>query len=154
VRLAAENTMVEAGPPLSSGPMIKALHHIAIAVESIDAALPRWVDDLGLTLHGREKVPTEQVEVAVLLAGETRIELLEPTSPTSPVARFLAKRGPGLHHLAFEVGDAGATIRVLADRGAQLLSEAPRPGAHGTKVAFLHPQWLLGVLAELVEPAK
>lgn len=130
--------------------MIKALHHIAVAVESIDDALPRWVDGLGLTLSGREHVPSEQVEVAILMAGDTRIELLEPTSPTSPVAKFLQKRGPGLHHLAFAVDDTGTTMKVLADRGAPLLADAPRPGAHGTQVAFLHPKWLTGVLAELV----
>lgn len=132
--------------------MIKALHHIAVAVESIDAALPRWVDGLGLTLRGREEVPSEQVKVAILMAGDTRIELLEPTSATSPIAKFLAKRGPGLHHLAFEVGDTGQTMKILAGRGATLLADAPRPGAHGTAVAFLHPKWLHGVLAELVEP--
>jgi methylmalonyl-CoA/ethylmalonyl-CoA epimerase len=134
--------------------MIQALHHVAIAVESIDAVLPRWVDGLGLTLAGREEVPGEQVRVAILLAGDTRIELLEPTSPTSPVARFLAKRGPGLHHLAFAVDDAGTVMRVLAERGAPLLSEQPNPGAHGTKQAFVHPRWLSGVLAELVEEPR
>ncbi|MEZ5964348.1 MAG: methylmalonyl-CoA epimerase [Planctomycetota bacterium] len=134
--------------------MIKALHHIAIAVESIDSALPQWIDGLGLTLRGRQEVPTEQVEVAILMAGDTRIELLQPTDPSSPIARFLAKRGPGLHHLAFTVDDTGRTMTVLADRGAPLLSDAPRPGAHGTRVAFLHPRYLGGVLAELVEEPK
>jgi methylmalonyl-CoA/ethylmalonyl-CoA epimerase len=134
--------------------MIKALHHIAVAVESIDAALPRWVDGLGLTLHGREELPSEQVRVAILMAGDTRIELLEPTGATSPIAKFLAQRGPGLHHLAFAVGDAGATMKVLAEGGAPLLSAEPRPGAHGTRVAFLHPRWLGGVLAELVEEPR
>ena len=134
--------------------MIKALHHIAIAVESIDAVLPRWVDGLGLTLYGREDVPGEQVRVAILMAGDTRIELVEPMSPTSPVAKFLEKRGPGLHHLAFHVDDTGKMMKVLADRGATLLSDAPKPGAHGTKQAFLHPRWLGGVLAELVEEPK
>jgi methylmalonyl-CoA epimerase len=134
--------------------MIKALHHIAIAVESIDAALPRWTDGLGLTLRGREDVPGEQVRVAILMAGSTRIELVEPMSPTSPVAKFLAKRGPGLHHLAFEVDDTGKTMQVMAERGAPLLNDAPKAGAHGTKQAFLHPKWLFGVLAELVEEPK
>jgi len=134
--------------------MIQALHHIAIAVESIDAALPQFVDGLGLRLHGRDEVPTEQVKVAILFAGDTRIELLEPTAPTSPVAKFLARRGPGLHHLAFRVGDTAATMKVLAERGAPLLATEPRPGAHGTKVAFVHPKWLSGVLAELVEEAR
>lgn len=134
--------------------MIKALHHIAIAVESIDAALPRWIDGLGLELHGREDVPGEQVRVAILMAGTTRIELVEPMSPSSPVAKFIDKRGPGLHHLAFQVDDTGRTMKVMAERGATLLTEEPKAGAHGTKQAFLHPKWLFGVLAELVEEPK
>jgi methylmalonyl-CoA/ethylmalonyl-CoA epimerase len=131
--------------------MIEDLHHIGVAVRSLDEALPRWTDDLGLQLAGIEEVASERVRVAVLMAGRTRIELLEPTSPDSPIARFLERRGPGVHHLAFKVGSAGATIRVLAGRGAPLLDDAPRDGAHGTKVAFLHPRHLGGVLAEFVE---
>ncbi|MFO1055077.1 MAG: methylmalonyl-CoA epimerase [Planctomycetota bacterium] len=131
--------------------MIDGLHHIGVAVASLDEALPRWVDGLGLRLQGVEEVPTERVRVAVLWAGSTRIELLEPTSPDSPIARFIDKRGPGVHHLAFAVGDTGAVIRVLTDRGAPLLDAAPRPGAHGTKVAFAHPKYLGGVLAEFVQ---
>jgi methylmalonyl-CoA epimerase len=134
--------------------MIQALHHIAVAVESIDAVLPRWVDGLGLRLVGREDVPTEGVRVAILEAGTTRIELVEPLGPDSPIAGFLQKRGPGLHHLAFQVGDTGKVMKLLADVGAPLLSDAPKPGAHGTQVAFVHPKWLGGVLAELVEVAK
>ncbi len=134
--------------------MIQALHHIAVAVESIDAVLPRWVDGLGLKLEGREDVPTEQVRVAILRAGTTRIELVEPLGADSPLVKFLQKRGPGLHHLAFQVGDTGKVMKVLAGGGAPLLSDAPKPGAHGTKVAFVHPKWLGGVLAELVEVGK
>jgi len=131
--------------------MIEELHHIGVAVRSLDEALPRWTEALGLRLAGVEEVPTERVRVAVLMAGRTRIELLEPTSDESPIARFLEKRGPGVHHLAFRVRDTGAVIRVLAERGAPLLDAAPRPGAHGTRVAFVHPKWLGGVLAELVQ---
>lgn len=131
--------------------MIKGLHHIGIAVTSIDEALPRYVEGLGLRLEGVEDVPTERVRVAVLHAGSTRIELLEPTSGDSPVAKFLARRGPGVHHLAFEVADTGAVIEILGEAGAPLLDAVPRPGAHGTQVAFLHPSYLGGVLAELVQ---
>lgn len=131
--------------------MVNALHHVGIAVRSLEEALPRWVDGLGLQLSGIEEVPTERVRVAVVMAGETRIELLEPTAPDSPIAKFLDKRGPGVHHLAFEVDDTGAMIRVLADAGAPLLDDTPRPGAHGTSVAFVHPKFLGGVLAELVQ---
>ena len=131
--------------------MIQDLHHIGVAVASLDEALPRWVDGFGLTLQSTDEVPTEKVRVAVLTAGRTRVELLEPTSEDSPIAKFLAKRGPGIHHLAFQTDDCGAQIKVLADAGAPLLDQAPRPGAHDTRCAFIHPKYLGGVLAELVE---
>lgn len=126
------------------------LHHIGVAVASIDEALPRWLS-LGLRLQSTDVVPTERVKVAVLMAGTTRVELLEPTSPDSPIAKFLEKKGPGVHHLAFHVGDCQQQITVLAEAGAALLDQAPRRGAHDCKVAFLHPKQLGGVLAELVE---
>ena len=131
--------------------MIQALHHIGVAVASIDEALPRW-RALGLREESIEEVPTERVRVAVLFAGEQRIELLEPTADDSPIAKFLAKRGPGIHHLAFQVGSAGEVMKVLAEGGVPLLSDEPKPGAHDTRVAFIHPKHLGGVLAELVEP--
>ena len=131
--------------------MIQELHHIGIAVRSLDESIPRYVDALGLQLQGIEEVPTEKVRVAIVLAGATRIELLEPTDPESPIARFLDKRGPGVHHLAFQVADTGEMIKVLIDAGAPMLDETPRPGAHDTKVAFVHPKFLGGVLAELVQ---
>jgi methylmalonyl-CoA/ethylmalonyl-CoA epimerase len=133
-----------------NAPALQGLHHIGVAVESIAQALPRW-QAMGLALHSVDVVPTEMVKVAVVMAGETRIELLEPTSPESPIAKFLAKRGPGIHHLAFRVGDCQLQIRALADAGAPLLDQAPRKGAHDCKVAFVHPKHLGGVLAELVE---
>ena len=134
--------------------MIQELHHIGIAVRSIDDALSRYVDELGLRLESTDEVAAEQVKVAVLTAGETRIELMEPTDPDSPVARFLDKRGPGVHHLAFRVADAGGVVRVLTEGGAPLIEPAPRPGARGTTVAFIHPRYLGGVLVELVEDVQ
>jgi methylmalonyl-CoA/ethylmalonyl-CoA epimerase len=131
---------------------LKGLHHIGVAVASIDEALPRWIG-MGLRLASTDVVPTERVKVAVLMAGETRIELLEPTSPDSPIAKFLEKRGPGVHHLAFHVGDCKVQIDALSAAGAAMLDSAPRKGAHDCKVAFLHPKQLGGVLAELVEDA-
>ncbi len=131
--------------------MIEGLHHIGVAVRSLAEALPHWVDGLGLRLEGVDEVPADGVRVAILRAGATRIELLEPTSPDSPVARFLLKRGPGVHHLAFRTADARESIRVLIETGAPVLDDAPRLGAHGTQVAFIHPKYLGGVLAELVE---
>ena len=134
--------------------MIQSLHHVGVAVASLDEALPRY-RDLGLRHDSTEEVPTEKVRVAVLFAGQQRIELLEPTADDSPIAKFLAKRGPGVHHLAFEVESTGAVMRVLMEEGVPFLSDAPRPGAHDTSVAFIHPKYLGGVLAELVElPTK
>ena len=130
---------------------IQELHHIGVAVRSLDEALPKWTDGFGLRLESVDEVPTEQVKVAVLKAGATRVELPEPTSDTSPIAKFLEKRGPGIHHLAFQVGDCQQKITQLVDAGAPLLNETPNPGAHGCKVAFVHPKHLGGVLAELVE---
>jgi methylmalonyl-CoA/ethylmalonyl-CoA epimerase len=135
---------------MTSTDNLKGLHHIGVAVNSIDEALPRWLG-MGLVLASTDVVPTERVKVAVLMAGGTRVELLEPTSPESPIAKFLEKRGPGVHHLAFHVGDCQVQIDALALGGAALLDAAPRKGAHDCKVAFLHPKQLLGVLAELVE---
>jgi methylmalonyl-CoA/ethylmalonyl-CoA epimerase len=132
-------------------PPVQGLHHIGIAVSSLAEALPRWTDGFGLRLHSLDTVPTEKVKVAVLMAGDTRIELLEPTSPDSPIAKFLDKRGPGIHHLAFQVGDCQVQIDALAARGAPMLDEKPRAGAHDCKVAFVHPKHLGSVLAELVQ---
>ena len=134
--------------------MIRKLHHIGIAVRSLDEALPHYRDGLGLPFEGIEDVPSEQVRVAMLTLGESRIELLEPTADESPIAKFLEKRGPGVHHLAFEVESAQEIVEVLLDGGAPIIGDAPREGAHGTQVAFLHPRYLGGVLAELVEVPK
>lgn len=136
---------------METDPPIEALHHIGIAVRSIDEALPKWTDGFGLTLQSVDDVPAEKVRVAVLMAGTTRIELIEPASEDSPVAKFLDKRGPGIHHLAFQVGDCMKKIEALAAAGAPMLNTEPNAGAHDCKVAFVHPKHLGGVLAELVE---
>jgi methylmalonyl-CoA epimerase len=136
---------------MASDPPVEGLHHIGIAVRSIQEALPRWTDGLGLQLLSIEDVPTEKVRVAVLAAGATRIELLEPLTPDSPLTGFLAKRGPGIHHLAFRVGDCQRKITAMQALGAPMLADAPGPGAHGCRIAFVHPRYLGGVLAEFVE---
>ena len=136
---------------MASDPAVAGLHHIRIAVRALAEALPRWTDGLGLVLQSVDEVPTEKVKVAVLLAGTQRIELLEPTSPDSPIAVFLDKRGPGIHHLAFQVGDCQVKIDAMTALGAPMLNQKPNPGAHGCKVAFVHPKYLGGVLAEFVE---
>jgi methylmalonyl-CoA/ethylmalonyl-CoA epimerase len=137
-------------PRMTSEP-VEGLHHIGIAVRSIAEALPRWTEQLGLRLQSIEDVPTEKVRVAVLAAGATRIELLEPLTPDSPIAGFLGKRGPGIHHLAFGVRDCQRTIDAMTAAAAPMLSATPNPGAHGCKIAFVHPRHLGGVLVEFVE---
>jgi methylmalonyl-CoA/ethylmalonyl-CoA epimerase len=127
------------------------IHHLAIAVNSLSQALPFWRDVLGLPLIGIEEVPTEQVRVAMLGAGAARIELLEPTTPDSPISTFLAKRGPGLHHVAFSVRDVRESSNAIAASGCPLIGAAARPGAHGSLVSFLHPKGTGGVLVELVQ---
>jgi methylmalonyl-CoA epimerase len=130
--------------------LIRGLRHIGIAVRSLQERVPLY-RALGLEVSGGEDVHTEMVRVAFFAAGETRVELLEPTAPESPVAMFIAKRGEGLHHICFEVDDIRATMKELARQGFQLLSEEPKPGAHGTQVCFVHPRSAGGVLIELCQ---
>ncbi len=125
--------------------------HIGIAVRDLDEALRLYHDALGLPLHGRETVESDRVNVAFLPVGDTEVELLEATDPESPVARFIERRGEGIHHVAFEVEDVGETLKVLRERGFRLLDETPRTGAGGVQVAFVHPRSTNGVLIELCE---
>jgi len=124
------------------------LDHIGIAVASIDDALPIY-RALGLEESGRETVSSQGVVTAFLPLGETRLELLEPTGPDTPIARFLAKRGPGVHHLCFAVDDLEDALKDLTSRGFRLVNETPVPGADGKRIAFLHPSAGHGVLIEL-----
>ncbi len=132
--------------------MIKGIDHVGIAVKSIDEAKKFWVDTLGLKLSHIEDVPEQKVRVAILKAGETTIELLEPTSPDSPVQRFIEKRGEGLHHLTLETDKLGERLQKLKSANVALIDEQPRTGAGGSKIAFLHPKSTYGVLVELCEP--
>ena len=124
---------------------------MAIAVEDLDEATAMWRDRLGLRVGSREVVEDQGVEVQMMYAGETRIELVCPIRPDSPMASFLAKRGPGLHHLALAVADCATSIEQLASAGGRMIDSAPREGAHQTRIAFVHPRSTGGVLAELVE---
>ena len=134
--------------------MIEQLHPIGIAVEDLDEAVRLWRDRFGLRFDSIEEVPSERARVAVLFAGDVRVELLEGTGDDSAITKFVAKRGPGVHHLAFKVGDCAESIVRLSGEGMQLLDETPRPGAHHTKVTFVHPKSLMGVLTELVEETR
>jgi methylmalonyl-CoA/ethylmalonyl-CoA epimerase len=127
------------------------IEHIGIATHNIDDALKFWRDALGLRVVETEEVAEQGVRVAMLPVGEPRIELLEPTSEASPVARFLEKRGVGVHHIAVRVDDIRATLKGLKEGGARLIDETPRIGAGGCLVAFIHPSTAGGVLLELVE---
>jgi methylmalonyl-CoA/ethylmalonyl-CoA epimerase len=128
------------------------IDHIGVAVPSIDGALPTY-QALGLTETHREEVASQKVRTAFLPVGTSSIELLEPTSEDSPVAKFLAKRGGGVHHICFAVDDIDAALRDLAARGFRLIHTRPVPGAGGKRVAFLHPDSGNGVLIELSQRA-
>ncbi|MCA1555085.1 MAG: methylmalonyl-CoA epimerase [Acidobacteria bacterium] len=130
------------------------IEHIGIATHNIDDALKFWRDALGLRVVETEEVAEQGVRVAMLPVGEPRIELLEPTSEASPVAKFLEKRGVGIHHIAVRVDDIRATLQHLKEGGARLIDETPRTGAGGCLVAFVHPATAGGVLLELVEHAS
>lgn len=127
------------------------LEHVAIAVSDLDAAVAIYSALLGRPESGREVVESEQVQVAFFDLGDARLELLEPTAPDSPVGRFLERRGPGLHHIALEVTDIEAALERCRAAGLQTVGEAPRRGAGGRRVAFIHPAGSGGVLLELSE---
>ena len=131
--------------------MIRRLDHIAIAVPDLEAAIARFVDDLGLELGGREDVPSASTSTVFLPIPGTQIELIHPMDGAGPVATFLDKRGGGLHHLCFETDDIEADMHRLKEKGYRFLSETPVPGAHGTRVVFIHPKSAGGVLIELAE---
>jgi methylmalonyl-CoA/ethylmalonyl-CoA epimerase len=136
---------------IMSNPKEITIQHLGVAVESIDGALAFWRDALGLELNAVEVVEDQGVRVAMLPIGESRIELLEATGDQTPVGRFLAKRGPGIHHLCVEVDDINAKLDELRARGARLIDERPRIGAGGALVAFVHPSSTGGVLIELTQ---
>jgi len=129
------------------------LDHVGVAVRSLEDALAPYETGLGLRVAEIQEVPTEKVRVAFLPVGETRLELLEPTAHDSPIARFLERRGEGIHHLCFQVDDIESALLRLKKAGVELVDEKPRAGAGGSRVAFVHPRGMAGVLVELVEKA-
>lgn len=132
---------------------IKRIDHIAIVVEDIESTLGFWRDALGLELAHIEDVPEQKSEVAFLAVGESEVELVRPTTEDSGVAKYLQKRGPGMHHICFEVDDIEGALRQLKARGMRLINETPVAGAGGKQIAFIHPQSTSGVLVELYQPA-
>ena len=131
---------------------VKGINHIGIAVRSIEAQRAYYEGVLGAEFEGIEEVEDQKVRVAFFRLGEVRMELLEPTDESSPIAKFLQKRGEGLHHLAFTVDDIQARIDELKESGLQMIDDTPRRGAHEMQIAFLHPKSTFGVLTELCEP--
>ncbi|MFZ5442996.1 MAG: methylmalonyl-CoA epimerase [Myxococcota bacterium] len=132
----------------------KGLEHVAIAVKDLEASVKFYVEVLGFAPPELEEVPEQKVRTAIFGHGMGRIELICPTDPTSGVAKFLEKRGEGLHHVCVEVEDLVATLAELKAKGAQLIDETPKPGAGGAKVAFIHPKGAHGVLTELRQGPK
>lgn len=130
------------------------LDHLGVAVESLEQGRS-FYETLGLGPMTTERVDSEKVTVGFFeLANDARIELLEPTAPDSPVAKFMAKRGPGIHHICLRVPDIRAVLKALKAQGVQLINEEPRPGAHGCQVAFIHPKSTGGLLIELSQPGE
>jgi methylmalonyl-CoA/ethylmalonyl-CoA epimerase len=132
-------------------PGIKRIDHIAIVVDDIQSALGFWQEALGLKLAGVEEVAEQKSVVAFLPMGESEVELVKPTTDDSGVARFLAKRGPGMHHICFEVNDLQTILDELKAKGVRLINETPTIGAGGNRIAFIHPESTQGVLVELYE---
>jgi methylmalonyl-CoA/ethylmalonyl-CoA epimerase len=130
------------------------IDHIGIAVEDLDAALALYERDYAMNLVHRETVVEQGVEAVLLDVGENHVELLAATGPDTPVGRFLAKKGPGMHHVAYQVDDIDATLAALKDAGLRLIDETPRNGIRNSRVAFLHPSTAGGLLTEIVEPAE
>ena len=134
--------------------MFSRIDHIGVAVVELEPAIELYRDGMKLELVHREIVAEQGVEAVLLDVGENHVELLAPLSEETPVGRFLAKNGPGLHHVAYQVSDIEATLRELGQAGMRLIDEQPRTGIRGSRVAFVHPRSSLGVLTEIVQPAE
>jgi methylmalonyl-CoA/ethylmalonyl-CoA epimerase len=134
--------------------MLSVIDHVGVAVEDIDSALALYRTALGMQLVHRETVAEQGVDAALLDVGDGHVELLQPLGPETAVGKFLARRGPGLHHVAYRVDDIDAALTALAAAGLRLIDETPRIGIRGSRVAFLHPASTGGVLTEIVQPAE
>lgn len=133
--------------------MFGALDHVGVAVSDLEAAIALYEDTLGMELVHRETVTEQGVDAVLLDVGDSHVELLHPTGPDTPVGKFIAARGDGLHHVAYRVGDIEAALERLRAAGVRLIDESPRSGIRNSRVAFLHPKSTGGVLTEIVEPA-
>ncbi|PDP48136.1 methylmalonyl-CoA epimerase [Porphyromonas gingivalis] len=127
------------------------IEHLGIAVKSIEEALPYYENVLGLKCYSIEEVPDQKVRTAFMMVGQTKLELLEPTSDESPIAKFIEKRGEGIHHIAFCMEDANEALADAASKGIKLIDEKARKGAEGLNIGFLHPKSTMGVLTEVCD---
>lgn len=131
--------------------LLTEIDHVAIAVNDLEAAIQYYKDVFGAEVDHREVVESDGVEEALLKVAESYVQLLTPTRDDSPVAKYLASKGEGLHHIGYRVSDCGAALQAIKDAGGRVIDEAPRPGSRGTTVAFVHPKGAFGTLIELVE---
>jgi methylmalonyl-CoA epimerase len=131
--------------------LLTEIDHVAIAVKDLPAAVAWYEDNLGATVEHREVVESDGVEEALLKVAESYVQLLTPTNDSSPVAKYLEKKGEGLHHIGYRVSDCAAALESIKANGGRVIDEAPRPGSRGTTVAFVHPKTSFGTLIELVE---
>lgn len=134
--------------------MIKQIDHIGIAVTNLDEQVSFYKDVLGMKFSGFEEISDQKVKVAIFQVGEVRIELLQPTSEDNPIAKFLKKRGEGIHHIAYQVTDLDSSLKCLEEKQVQLIDSKPRIGAGGHKIAFLHPKSTFKVLTEVCEQRR
>ena len=134
-----------------SDSLLTEIDHVAIAVNDLEAAIAWYAEVFGATVDHRERVDSDGVEEALLKVADSYIQLLTPTSEDSPVAKYLEKKGPGLHHVGYRVADCAAALQSVKDAGGRAIDEAPRPGSRGTTVAFIHPKTSFGTLIELVQ---
>jgi len=131
--------------------MLTEIDHVAIAVKDLDAAVAYYEATFGATVAHRERIESDGVEEALLKVADSYIQLLTPTTETSPVAKYLEKKGEGIHHVGYRVDDCAAALQSVKDQGGQVIDQAPRPGSRGTTVAFVHPKGAFGTLIELVQ---
>ena len=134
-----------------TAPLLTEIDHVAIAVQDLESAIAYYADTFGATVAHRERVDSDGVEEALLKVADSYIQLLTPTRPDSPVARYLEKKGEGIHHVGYRVDDCAAALQSVKDHGGEVIDQAPRPGSRGTTVAFVHPKGAFGTLIELVQ---
>ena len=134
-----------------TAPLLTEIDHVAIAVQDLEAAIAYYADTFGAVVAHRERIDSDGVEEALLKVADSYIQLLTPTRPDSPVAKYLEKKGEGIHHVGYRVDDCATALQSVKDHGGEVIDQVPRPGSRGTTVAFVHPKGAFGTLIELVQ---